>query len=117
MIQINPRAANCLALGIMPMVTKNVNTHSNFLFPMPRKQSRRVSIKNVNFKTPEALKAHTERSLRKHKEMDGRLSTFLNDCMRQFTIQMRSVDSVPLYPLEFVTKKIEAAPEGEIKKA
>jgi hypothetical protein len=83
---------------------------------MRAKHLRRVSTKNINFKTSDALKSHTERSLKKHKEMDGRLTTFLNDCMRQFTIQMRSPDTIPVYPLEFVTKKNEPVGEGEKRK-
>lgn len=82
---------------------------------MRRKQAGRVSTKNINFKTTDSLKSHTERALKRHKEMDGRLTTFLNDCMRQFTIQMRSAESAPVYPLEFVTKKIET-PEPDGKK-
>lgn len=71
---------------------------------MPRKHSRRVSIANVNFKTSATLKAECERALKRRKDMDGRLTTFLNDCMRQFVIQNRHADA-PAYPLEFVTKK------------
>lgn len=71
---------------------------------MNRKPSRRVTIKNINFKANEAIKAETEREIKRRKDMDGRLTTFLVDCMRQFVIQSRNPDSVPVYPLEFVTK-------------
>lgn len=77
-----------------------------------RRKSRRVSTTNINFKTSAALKAECERALKRHKDMDGRLTTFFNDCMRQFVIQMRNKSSAPAYPLEFVVKSAES---GEAK--
>lgn len=85
--------------------------------PMKRKHSTRVKTTNVNFRVSDSLKSQCERELKRRKDMDGRLTTFLNDCMRQFIIQNRTSETEPVFPLEFVSKpKIAEASEDSGKK-
>jgi len=69
------------------------------------RKTHRLPPTNINFRTTASLKAECERAVKKHPDMDGVMTTFFEDCMKQFVVQMRNPGRTPVYPLEFVAKK------------